>query len=638
MTQPVEVVINGRDNTGGAFASAGGGLAKIGQIAAGILTSQVFTALAKGAVDFTKSVITEGREAALVTAGLEQTLKTMGNASGQTVDSISRMSAAISENSKYTDDAIMSSASLMLTFDKIGKETFPRAQQMAVDMAAKFDMDLGQATTGLSKALQGTSGSLGALSKQGITFTDEQKKVIEKLFETGQAAEAQAMIMDAIGPQVDGFAATQVTAWEKVSKKFDNMKERLAAGLLPTIDKLGETFSAVLDNPAVQSALENLTVWLGDNLPKALDAIIKGFESFAGAGDKAREFISPFLPSIKSVSDTFEKMRPSLEKTAGLLGGKLADAGKALSERIMPFLVQQFDKFASWLAENRPLIEQFAALMGQKFGEMAGKLTLVWSIIEPLLSGLFSIILKIGTLIMQVATGDWAGAWESMKSILFTAWESIKSSIIAAAEYIASYFGGGTFEEMKATWSNNWEQFKQIASKIMDNIKSAISNKLNEIKTAFKNAWSNIVQSARTFGSNLISTLVSVISSAISAVMGALSGFVEVGSSIIQNIITGIQNNISALISYLSETVSGIVDDILSNIVPSESEEPAPPDDVIGPGIRKMGVSNLIGGGAGGGTSNSVRTSSTTNYYNARITIYNGYGTSNDRKAMKALT
>ena len=47
MTTPIELIINGKDNTGGAFASAGGGLAKIGSIAGGIIASQVFTSLAR---------------------------------------------------------------------------------------------------------------------------------------------------------------------------------------------------------------------------------------------------------------------------------------------------------------------------------------------------------------------------------------------------------------------------------------------------------------------------------------------------------------------------------------------------------------------------------------------------------------
>jgi len=409
VTTPIEVVINGRDNTGGAFNSAGGGLAKIGQIAAGILTSQVFTQLARGVMDFTKSIITEGRESELVMAGLEQTLKTMGGASGQTAESISALSASISENSKYTDEAITEAAGLMLTFDKIGKESFPRATQMAVDMAAKFDMNLSSATISLSKALQGTTGSLSALSKQGITFTDEQKDVIQALFDTGHAAEAQAMIMDAIGPQVDGFAATQVTAWEKVTKKIDNMKEALSAGILPAIDKLGEVMSRVLDDPAVQAALANMTKWLGDNLPLAIDAVINGFEGFSKSGDKVKQFITPFLPAIRSITNTFIEMRPTLERVAETLGGKLAAAGKELSEKVFPFLVSTMNKFANWFAENRPLIEAFIANAAERFAFLIGAIVSFWDVAEPLLSGFVDLVLEMAELFMELSTGDWQG-------------------------------------------------------------------------------------------------------------------------------------------------------------------------------------------------------------------------------------
>lgn len=563
MSTPIEIVINGKDNTTGAFKSAGGGLASVGNIAMGILTSQVFMKLAQGVVDFGKSVVSEARESELVMAGLEQTLLTMGGVSGMTAESISALSTAISENSKYTDEAITEAAGLMLTFDKIGKDTFPRAQQMAVDMAAKFKMDLGSATIGLSKALQGTAGSLSALSKQGITFTGEQKKVIQALFDTGHAAEAQAMIMDAVGPQVDGFAETQVTAFEKVTKKIDNMKESLGTALLPAIDKAGEAMSKALDNPRVQAALENIAVALGDGLSKAVDSAVIGFDALSKSGDKVRAFITPFVPAIKSIMNTFELLRPTLEKVAETLGGKLAEAGRQLSDNVFPFLVESLDKFSAWFAENRPLIEAYATLLGERFAFIVEAVVNFWAVVEPLLSGFIELILELVELTMELATGDWSAAWETMGDIVETIFSSIGEAIVAALNWIAGLMGG-SLQSIKSQWVSNWEQLKSITAKVWDIIKVTISTKLNEIKAAVTAAWSTITAGVNSFVSSIKATITSAFNSIASTILAKLNSIKSSFTSAFSNMVSTASSAMANMRGVFSAALAGIIGGVMS--------------------------------------------------------------------------
>lgn len=658
MTTPVEVVINGRDNTGPAFKSAGGSITKIGQIAMGILTSQVFTRLAQGVMEFGKSIITEARESELVMAGLQQTLDTMGGKSGQTADSISKLSMSISEMSNFSDEAITESAGLMITFDKIGKETFPRAQQMAVDLAAKFKMDLPSATVSLSKALQGTTGSLSALSKQGVTFTDDQKKVIQALFDTGKATEAQAIIMDAIGPQVDGFAATQITAWEKVKKQVDNMKESLGTALLPVIDKVGTMMSAVLADPKVQAGLQNLTKWLGDNLPKALDFAAGLFDKLKGSGDGVMKFIKPFIPAIQQIISTFEKMRPSLMAIADLLGQRLSAAGKQLSSKVFPFLVTQLSKFSAWFAANRPLITSFIATMSQRFAFLANAIVKFWNVVQPLLSGFFDLILGLAQFVMQVSTGDWAGAWDTILQVVADVFTAIGEAIVRFLDWIAGLMGG-SLAGIKKQWTTNWNLLKSILSQVMSIIGQTISAKLTAIKTAFSTAWTNIVNSARTLGSNLVSAIVGSINQAISGATSALNGFISLGAKIIGFIITGLNNAKASLVTYLKSIISGLVQGLFGSGTSTGGGDLSP-DKMGGRGFASgtggwrtvpSGFNNdnyLIGlqsgeqfavltpsqarSGAGGG--GSTRTS--TNYYNAHITIFTGKA--NQRNLVRGLT
>ena len=128
MTTPIELIINGRDNTKGMFASAGSGLMKIGSIAMGILSAQVFTKLAKGVADFAGGIVTEAREAQLVQSGLNAVIESTGGVAGVTSEMVNKLAASLQYQSKYTDEAIISGTTMMLQFTNIGKDIFPQAK------------------------------------------------------------------------------------------------------------------------------------------------------------------------------------------------------------------------------------------------------------------------------------------------------------------------------------------------------------------------------------------------------------------------------------------------------------------------------------------------------------------------------
>ena len=87
-----------------------------------------------------------------------------------------------------------------------------------------------------------------------------------------------------------------------------------------------------------------------------------------------------------------------------------------VAERVIPFLVEQFYRITIWVNENSPLILAFADTMIQAFQWIMDKVLEAWNWIEPLLTGLIDLILNLAKIIMQVATGDWTGAWNTMKS------------------------------------------------------------------------------------------------------------------------------------------------------------------------------------------------------------------------------
>lgn len=139
-------------------------------------------------------------------AQLAAVLKSTGEAAGFSQGKLNEMADALSRTSILSAGEINQAQTTLLAFTGIVGEEFPRALQAAVDMASRTGMSVVSASETIGRALDIPSKGLAALSKQGFRFTEEQKKLAEYLESTGRAAEAQAMILEALEDSYGGAA------------------------------------------------------------------------------------------------------------------------------------------------------------------------------------------------------------------------------------------------------------------------------------------------------------------------------------------------------------------------------------------------------------------------------------------------
>ena len=457
MTTPVEIVIKGRDESGGAFASAQGGLAKIGQIAAGIVASQVFNTLANSFMDMTRQAFEAIGNYERLTASIEtltaRELTNSGAANSMTealamaaprakelLDWIQKLAI----KSPFTQDSVAVALRTALAYG-FTTEQAQRLTQATIDFAAgsgagedamnRIMLALGQiqargklsgqeilqlvnagipVTQVLAKAFNVTTAEITKMSQEGLIPADKAIEAIINSLETDFA----------------GAAERQTETWAGLTSTFQDLKEiglrKLFDGLAESIKPLAVNFSNWMQGEGF-ARLEKMGAIVGE----ITSEIITLAESFQGVNNAASGFITPFIPAVRSIMDTFEKMRPSIEKTAQVLGEKLVKAGRELYEKVFPFLVQTLDKFALWFAENRPLIEAFVSKMAERFAAWSAAVVGFWNVVEPILSGLFDLILGLVELIMEIATGDWAAAWETIKEIVVGVFTSLGEAIVA---------------------------------------------------------------------------------------------------------------------------------------------------------------------------------------------------------------
>lgn len=352
--------------------------------------------------------------------------------------------------------------------------------------------------------------TLNNIADDGFNNAEEGfNSYIERIKEAPNILEAVTISNELFGRMFGGKIADDIRAgrfevddYVKVIQDSDGVVSNAANETLTWSDKFD-----ILKNRS-KSALEPLGLLLVDGANAMLDTA---------------------LPAVDRLSLGFTEMSEDFFEAAGnneflqSVMQKLSDLWNDISAQVMPVLMEQFGKFSDWYTENQPLIEKFGDSFLLVMDILSEAVSTAIAIALPLLDGLIDVILQIGTLIMQVASGDWAGAWETIKSILNTALTAIDSAIFAALDRIAGWFGG-SLEEIKTIWSDNFRQLGEIVSVIMYVIGQKIKQKIDEIKSVFSGLMEKIEEIKSAFSNGITGAIDSVVG-AFDRMKSAVSGF-----------------------------------------------------------------------------------------------------------------
>lgn len=160
-----------------------------------------------------------------------------------TAAQVGKLATAISLKTGIDDEQIQASENLILTFKNIKNEgaglnaIFDRTTKAAIDLSAAGFGDTANTAKQLGKALNDPVKGLTALTRSGVTFTEQQKTQIGTLVESGKTLQAQKIILKEVESQVGGAAAASATAGEKAAVAYGNLKEQIGTALLPILDK-----------------------------------------------------------------------------------------------------------------------------------------------------------------------------------------------------------------------------------------------------------------------------------------------------------------------------------------------------------------------------------------------------------------
>lgn len=140
-------------------------------------------------------------------ARLNATLSATGGISGQTSASLSKLSEETARFTTFSKNAVQSAEAIMLSFTRVGGETFPRAIQASADLAARMGTDIPDAARLIGRALQEPARGMLALQRAGIVLTDTQREQVKHFAALNDVAGAQGVILKAIEGNSAGAAA-----------------------------------------------------------------------------------------------------------------------------------------------------------------------------------------------------------------------------------------------------------------------------------------------------------------------------------------------------------------------------------------------------------------------------------------------
>lgn len=178
-------------------------------------------------------------------------LKSTGNAVGYSLDQLKSYASELQNKTIFGDESILNDITArLLAFTDISGDNFKRTQQVVLDMASAIKMDLGSAASQLGEALIDPIGKMSSLGRLGVTFSEEQKQMVKAMVETGNAAKAQTVILDALeqkfGGQAEAAAKVGMGAIVQLKNAWGDFLEQVGAAMTPFVNKIAAFLSRIV--------------------------------------------------------------------------------------------------------------------------------------------------------------------------------------------------------------------------------------------------------------------------------------------------------------------------------------------------------------------------------------------------------
>ena len=303
-------------------------------------------------VAFGKSSLDAYKEAQEAVAQLDAVIKSTGGAAGVTSVELQKQATALQSVTKFSDEAVMATQSMLLTFTNIKGGVMKDATKTALDMAQALGMDGKQAALQLGKALNDPAEGLSKLTRVGVTFTKAQEDQVKAMVAAGDTAGAQKVILQELQKEFGGSAEAAGNTFagklEILKNTFGDLQEGIGELIVGALTPLATAFSGWLSKVSEAGGLlAYFKKVIQDNqdviAPLAMAIAVALVPALVAAAAAAWSFISPLIPFL-AIGAALGLLLNQLAKKMGGWSKVLEEAKRIIGEVKVGFgaMIQAF--------------------------------------------------------------------------------------------------------------------------------------------------------------------------------------------------------------------------------------------------------------------------------------------------------
>jgi phage-related protein len=499
-------------------------------------------------------------------AQTDAVLKSTGNAANTTRGQIEDMADGLEKLTGVEAEAVTSGANMLLTFTNIkngvgaGNDVFNQANKTLLDMATAMNNGVvpseeamkAQAIQ-LGKALNDPIKGVTALSKVGVTFTDQQKEQIKTMVEAGDTMGAQKMILQELnkefGGSAESFGATTAGKVAKLKNEFGNVAETLMVNVMPAVNSLIATLSSLMEKFQALSPEQQKLIGIGVAAAAAIGPILIIIGKMAQGVQaiiKVVQFLgnSWVMTGIKAVAAGIKTGAVWLANMA-----KIAAQAVAAGIRIA----------AQWALTGLTMIGG-AIAAGAAYVAAGLAAAAAWIAANAaMLLGIGLIIAAVAGFVILVVKN-----WDTIKAAAAAVWEWIKNAAVAVFDAIKTaimFYINIYVTAFQLIWQGAqlvWEGIKIAAEWVFNVIKGVIEFYINSyiaifnwIKDAAVAVWNAIGDSLKWVWNNIVSPVINFF----------VNGFNNIWNTVV-NVFNSVKNFVTGIFNTIKDSVGNIFGNI----------------------------------------------------------------------------
>jgi hypothetical protein len=378
----INQALSGTDRLSGSLKNFG--------MAAGLAVAGAVAGLGAYAI----SALKASDESNKIVRGLDNMISNT-QAFGNSVESIQKASKTITDFTQQfalltgiSDETFNSLATSFLAapeIAKMGADGVNNLIKISANAAAATGKDLEAVGNALAKALENPETAMAKLQKASIFLTEEQKNTYQSLVDVGDAAAAQAFLIETLGTKYAGAAEAAASPWGRLLETFEKLKEvvgdELGKALLPVIPLIQAAVNAMIADPAFAQMISSAALAFVELAPALIDLIPSLVELGTVLIPLLIQTIPVLIPIISFLSDAFKNIAPFIESVNGAMG----DTG-AIMFRISP-IFGIIAAAVEWVTETFGAFGPAILAVFSPLGQLIGFFVNIESYIDSIVNG-----------------------------------------------------------------------------------------------------------------------------------------------------------------------------------------------------------------------------------------------------------